>query len=264
MYKLYRQQNGQVQQVPVNTPEEDITPPNIEEAFPNPLQAKGEPNNLAPFVLQEQKQFDLIKENEGQQAKFQTSKLQNNNYQILNMEIQLTDSTAVQDYYYNDYNTTKNIGDALNAGVLFGSNTADVTKSKYYNIVYVNARCYVDASGVTSNFVISPSFMEFYASQKLTTGIGGGKIPRQIEANANSNETFSIGITGNQNGVQSFGVDVYNENAYYTQSADLKGIRSNGIYLKKVNLNFGGSINLSTVKLNVEVAYDQNTEGNNY
>ena len=40
MYRLYKSGNGQVQQVPINNPIEDE---GIEEQFPNPLEAKGNP-----------------------------------------------------------------------------------------------------------------------------------------------------------------------------------------------------------------------------
>lgn len=267
MYKLYRQNNGQVQQVPVNTPEEDTTPPSVEEAFPNPLEAKGEPNGVAPFVLQEERQFDLIKQNESQQAKFQTAKLQNNNYQILNFKIKPTDGTTSQDYYYQSYNSSVAVGTQCDDGVEFGTDGGDVAESKYYNLVYVNARCKIDASGVTSNFVISPSYIEFYALQKVPKQFSfklGGKIPRQIEAYSNSNNVSSFATTGDEYGVQSFGVDVYNENAYYSQSQDIKGIRCCGVALKQIYLNFGGSINISNIQIDVEIGYDLRTEGNNY
>ena len=50
----------------------------------------------------------------------------------------------------------------------------------------------------------------------------GGKIPRQIEAVGSGTTGPVITTEGTEWGVQSFGVDVYNENAYYTQTDDLK------------------------------------------
>ncbi len=263
MYKLYRQQNGQVQQVPVNTPEEDTTPPNIKEAYPNPLQAKGEPNGVAPFVLQEQKQFDLIKENETQQAKFQTNKLQFNNYQIFNMQIAPTDSATTDSKYRVNYNDAIAVGNPLDSGVMFGTDQADVTEAKYYNLVYANVRLGQDVAS-SSDLLVNPSYMEFYLMQKLPTGDFGGKIPRQIEAKNNSTGVSSIKINDEEYGVQSFGVDVYNENAYYTQTADLKGMRCCGVALKRIHLNFSSDVTLSAIRLNVELGYDLKTEGNNY
>ena len=262
MYKLFRQNNGQVEQVPVNQPVEDTTPPSVEEAFPNPLEAKGEPNGVAPFVLQEERQFDLIKKNESQQAKFQTAKLQNNNYQIINFRISPTDSVDVRNNYINDYNEATAVGTAMDAGIMFGTNTADVTKAKYYNIVYANAR--LSISGGSTPALSNPCFIEFYLMQKLPTGDFGGKIPRQIESVVNSTGVQSIVATGDEFGVQSFGVDVFNENAYYTQSPDLKGMRSIGVALKRINLKFESALDLANLKLDVEIGYDLKTEGNNY
>ena len=92
----------------------------------------------------------------------------------------------------------------------------------------------------------------------------GGKIPRQIEAVTGQSSTNSITATGTQYGVQSFGVDIYNENAYYTQTADLYGIRSIGLALKRIVLNFDGDINIGDLLIDIEVGYDLKTEGNNY
>ena len=259
MYRLYRTGNGQVKQVPVNDPVEDQ---GIEEKFPNPLEAKGENRNEAPFVEQQRRQFDLIKQNETDQAKFQTKKLQNSNYQIINFTFRPTDSGSSQDYFYADYNLTTAIGTALDDGVLFGTSTADVTKAKYYNIVYLNAR-YIDGISGVSSLLENPSFIEFYAMQKIPTGDFGGKIPQQIETVDNTNSALVIESNGVEY-AQAFGIDIYNENAYYSQSEDLKGIRTVGLALKRLSLNLGASRVLSGIRIDVEVGIDLNTEGNNY
>ena len=260
MYRLYKTGNGQVKQVPVNDPIEDQ---GINEKFPNPLEAKGENSNEAPFVEQQRNQFDLIKQNETQQAKFQTKKLQNSNYQIINFEIAPTDSAVSQEYYFADFNLLTAVGTAMDAGVLFGTNTADVTKAKYYNLVYMNVR-FAQDNQASTDFIVSPSYVEFYPMQKLPEGDFGGKIPRQIECLANSTGVSAISKSGTQYGVQSFGVDVYGENAYYTQSPDLKGIRCCGVALKRISLSMSTAIAIGNIRLSVELGFDLNTEGNNY
>ena len=261
MYRLYRSGNGQVQQVPINDPIEDER---IEEQFPNPLEAKGNQKDVAPFVLQQEKQFDLIKQNETQQARFQTKKLQNSNYQIINFRITPTDGVASQTFYIQDYNSATAVGTALDSGVLFGTSTADITKAKYYNIVYANAR-FTSAVALAGNVQLeNPSYTEFFLMQKIPNGDFGGKIPRQIEALANSVNTNGIIVTGTEYGVQSFGVDIYNENAYYSQSPDLKGMRCCGIALKEIGLAFNSAFAINNIQLDYEIAIDLNTEGNNY
>ena len=263
MYKLYRNPNGQVEQVPINNPIEDTTPPKVEEAFPDPLEAKGEPKGIAPFVIQQNKQFDIIKENEGQQAKFQTQKLQWNNYQIVNFQINVTDASTVQAYFVSDYNSATAVGVSLNDCIMFGTDTTGVDDAKYYNIVYVNAR--LNRSGDFNKKLQASSYVEFYTMKKLPNNpFYGCKIPRQIEAVTGQSSTNSITATGTQYGVQSFGVDIYNENAYYTQTADLYGIRSIGLALKRIVLNFDGDINIGDLLIDIEVGYDLKTEGNNY
>ena len=263
MYRLYKSGNGQVQQVPINDPIEDE---GIKEKFPNPLEAKGENSNEAPFVEQQRNQFDLIKANESDQARFQTKKLQNSNYQIINFLIKPTDSTASQAFFFNNYNdATVAPGTAMTSGVMFGTQDQDVTKAKYYNIVYANVRFNTDINTSSgNNFLVCPSYVEFYAMQKLPTGTFGGKIPRQIEAVTNQTGTSSITASGGDYGVQSFGVDVYNENAYYTQTNDIKGIRTCGVALKKIALNFDSALGINNIELSVEIGIDLNTEGNNY
>tara|TARA_Y100000401_G_scaffold38260_1_gene28830 strand:+ start:153 stop:929 length:777 start_codon:yes stop_codon:yes gene_type:complete len=258
MYKLYKNNKGRITQVPVaqNDPEEDLF-------FPDPLEAKGNVPDVAPFVIQQKQQFDLIKENETQQARFQTKKLQNSNYQLINFLIIPTDSTTTQNYYFNDYNASTAVGSGVDACVMFGTDTAGSDKAKYYNIVYANARFRYIQSG-TNEYLLPSSFIEFYPLQKIPGGNFPGKIPRQIEAKENNTGVQSLTISGTQYGVQSFGIDVYNENAYYAQSADLKGIRCCGIALKLINLNFANAIALNDIKLIVEIGYDQNTEGDNY
>ena len=258
MYKLYKNNKGRVTQVPVsqNDPEEDLF-------FPDPLEAKGNVPDVAPFVVQQKQQFDLIKENETQQAKFQTAKLQNSNYQIINFQIRPTDDVSSQAFYNNDYNLSTAVGTPLESGVLFGTSTKDVTEAKYYNIVYADVR-FSTTIGNNVEFIRPPSYVEFYPMQKLPTGDFGGKIPRQIEAVSDKTNLLTLSVGGTQFGVQSFGLDVYNSNTYYSQTKDIKGIRCCGVALKQIQLNFDVAITLSDIRLDVEIGYDLNTEGNNY
>jgi len=245
-------------QIDLGTAEKEDTQP-IE--TPRPL-AKGF-DGLPKFnELQEAQKKNMPKAMRSQVA-FQQKKLQYSNYQIINSNVSLTDSATSQSYYYANYNQAIAVGTQLDAGLMFGTSTADVSKAKYYNIVYINIR-YADAKDTASPFLHSPSFVEFYPMQKIPTGDFGGKIPKQIEADANSTGILAWNSEGVEYGVQSFGVDVYNENAYYTQSKDLKGIRCIGIALKRVQLNFSGATTISDIRLNIEIGYDLRTEGNNY
>ena len=200
------------------------------------------------------------------QVAFQQKKLQYNNYQIINFRIKPTDSSSSQAYYSNEYNKATAVGTALVDGVLFGSNTKDSDKAKYYNIIYANARFLTDPPPVVSStdFIVSPSFVEFYLMQKVPGGVFGGKIPRQIEAVKDETGLSSLTVTGTEYGVQSFGVDVRNENAYYQQSEKIKGMRACGVALSTIHLNFGAAITISEIALDLEIGIDLTTEGNNY
>ena len=114
MYKLYRQKNGQVKQVLVEPTDIPPAPPQSREdlnlKFPDPLDAKGldvEPT----FVEQQERQFDLIKQNETQQAKFQTQKLQQNNLQILNFELSAF-ATGSASFINESFNAATTVGNS--------------------------------------------------------------------------------------------------------------------------------------------------------
>ncbi len=100
--------------------------------------------------------------------------------------------------------------------------------------------------------------------QKIDTGAFGGKIPRQIEAIVDQTDVSVLNVSGTTFGVQSFGIDVYNENAYYTQTPNLMGMRACGVALKEIQLNFSEAIGINNISLQVELAIDLKTEGNNY
>tara|TARA_R110001599_G_scaffold324960_1_gene537012 strand:- start:130 stop:894 length:765 start_codon:yes stop_codon:yes gene_type:complete len=240
--------------------------------FLNPLgedrnEAKGEIRGEAPFVEQERRQFDLIKANESDQARFQTKKLQYSNYQIINFTLYPSSSAATQSYYNASFNEATAVGSPLTDGIMFGQNgpTAgiDNSEAKYYNIVYANLRYGVPTDGY---ILESPSFAEFYLMQKLAGGGNtlGGKIPRQIESVASGTTIQAISVDGTRDGVQSFGLDIYNENSYYSQTNQLVGMRSLGIALKQIQINLSANEVLSSIFLRGEIAIDLSTEGNNY
>lgn len=243
-------------QYDLGTPEEEVTDA-IE--TPRPL-SKGF-DGLPKFnELQEAQKKNMPKAMRAQVA-YQQKKLQYSNYQIVNFQIKPSDSATTLNYYFNNYNTSIAVGTAMTDGVLFGSNTKNSDRAKYYNIVYANIR-FDNAVGTVK--VDSPSYVEFYLMQKVPGGVFGGKIPRQIEAVKDETNLDALTVTGLEYGVQSFGVDVYNENAYYTQTTNLQGMRACGVALKDISLNFDTAVAKENIKLNVELAIDLTTEGNNY
>jgi len=246
-------------QLDVGTPQEDITDA-IE--TPRPL-SKGFDGMPKFNELKETQKKNMPKAMRSQVA-FQQKRLQYSNYQIINFRIIPTDSVSSQSYFIQEYNQAVAVGTAMTDGVLFGSNTKDSDEAKYYNIVYINARFNTPFMVAGNNFILSPSFVEFYLMQKVGGGVFGGKIPRQVEAVKDETNLSSLTVTGTEYGVQSFGVDIYNENTYYTQSPDLKGMRCVGISLKEIFLNFDTAIAINNIKIDIEIGIDLKTEGNNY
>ena len=249
-------------QIDIGSAEKDVTEPT---ETPYPL-AKGS-DGLPKFnELQEAQKKNMPKAMRTQVA-FQQQKLQYSNYQIVNSLIRPTDSVSSANYYQNTYNSGTAVGTALEDGIMFGTNTADDSRAKYYNIVYANIR-FAKISATVASLIQSPSYIEFYPIQKIGAGGGGvdfgGKIPRQIEAVDNQTNVTAFSSTGADNGVQSFGIDIYNENAYYTRTPDLKGIRCCGVALKEIFLNFGEAVVWGEIYLHLEIGIDLTTEGNNY
>lgn len=259
--KVYDDKFYMPKQYDVGTAEKDVTEPT---ETPTPL-AKGW-DGLPRFnELQDEQKKNMPKAMRTQVA-FQQKKLQWANYQIINFLIKPTDSASSDGYYFNEYNQAVAVGTACDNGLVFGTTGGDQSESKYYNIVYLNARIGY-AKDTSDTFLSPPSYVEFYPLQKVDSALAnklGGKIPRQTEAYSNSNNLLSLQLTGDEYGVQSFGVDVYNENAYYAQSKDLKGIRCMGLALKTISLNFSESTLLSALAIDIEIGYDLKSEGNNY
>lgn len=244
-------------QLDVGTPEEKATDA-IE--TPRPL-SKGF-DGLPKFNELEVAQKKNMPKAMRAQVAYQQKRLQYSNYQIVNFKILPSGSASSVTSYFNDYNQAVAVGTAMTDGILFGSNIKDSDTSKYYNIVYANARF---SQTTTAGINIEPSsFIEFYLMQKVGGGVFGGKIPRQIEAVTDSTNVDTFYSSGAEFGTQSFGIDIYNENAYYTQSPDLKGMRTTGVCLKQLVLNFDSALVEDKIEIMVELGIDLKTEGNNY
>jgi len=245
-------------QYDLGTPEEDVT-----DAIETPIPLSKGFDGMPKFnELNEAQKKNMPKAMRSQVA-YQQKRLQYSNYQIVNSLLRPTDSVTSQQYYYNTYNSGVAVGTAMTDGILFGSNVKDSDRAKYYNIVYANVR-FAKITATAVSLIQSPSYIEFYLMQKVPGGVFGGKIPRQIEAVDDQTNVTSFSSTGTDNGVQSFGIDIYNENAYYTQSPDLKGMRACGVSLKEIFMNFGEAVTWGDIYLHLEIGIDLKTEGNNY
>lgn len=244
-------------QISLGTAQKDVTEAT---ETPKPL-AKGY-DGLPQFnELQESQKKNMPKAMRAQVA-YQQKKLQYSNYQIINFRIVPSSVSATQSFYSAEFNEATGVGTALQDGVMFGIGAKNSDTAKYYNIVYANARLYT--AGDYTKSLQSASYIEFYPMQKVPAGVFGGKIPRQMEAVKDETGVDSITVTGSQFGVQSFGIDVEGENAYYTQTPDLQGIRCIGLALKRVMLHFSGDVDTDNIQLDIEIGYDLKTEGNNY
>tara|TARA_B100000809_G_scaffold237726_1_gene257775 strand:+ start:217 stop:999 length:783 start_codon:yes stop_codon:yes gene_type:complete len=246
-------------QYDLGTAEKDATD---EIETPIPL-AKGY-DGLPKFNTLQDNQKKNLPQTLRTQVAFQQESLQYNNYQVVNFLVSnFVAGTA--GYVYENFNLATAVGSSLNDTVMFsGISGGDNNDALYYNIVYANARM-TNGLGTTGEQIVSPSFITFYPIQKIAGGSSaGGKIPVQI-SNTSYDSGATITSSGTEYGVQSFGTDIYQENAYYTQSADLKGIRCIGIGLKLIYLTFSASIaDRSLLEIEIELGIDLKSGGSSY
>jgi len=245
-------------QYELGTPEKEAT-----DAIETPTPLSKGYDGLPKFNELNQAQKRNMPKAMRSQVAYQQKKLQYSNYQIVNFRIKPDASASTQDYFYQTYNVATAVGTALTDGVLFGSATKDSDKAKYYNIVYASAR-WSFINTTSTNFLLTPSLIEFYLLQKVGGGVFGGKIPRQIEAVKDETNLSSLTVNGTEYGNQQFGIDVLNPGVYYTPTNSMVGMRCCGVALKEINLNFQNAIALSDVGLDIELGIDLKTAGNNY
>jgi len=258
--KIFDDKFNMPTQLDVGTAEKEDTSPT---ETPYPL-AKGS-DGLPKFNALQDNQKKNLPQTLRSQVAFQQEALQYNNYQILNFSIVPTTSTTSQVYFNSSYNKATAVGSSLNETVMFsGISGGDNNDALYYNVVYANARYASALLPFTSVTLVAPSYIEFYPIQKIAGGSSaGGKIPVQI-SNTAYVSTTEITSSGTEFGVQSFGVDVYNENAYYTQSSDLKGIRCIGLALKEITLGFSATHPINNIQLDIEIGVDLKSGGSSY
>lgn len=250
MYKLYKQPNGQIKQVPINEPQEDLE-------FPNPLEAKGQEQTVAPFVLQEQKQFDIIKENETQQARFQTKAINQNSLQVFNFNVS-TIATGSDATIFREYNTTVEQGNVTDC-IMFGVDSLN-DKALYYNIKDI--KCNLNIGNANSE--LDPdSYVQFYLLQNTTgTSSLGQKIPRQDKLNGTSSGTVTFTTTGAKQGFQYVQTDIVSDSV--NVASGTQGLRASGLALKTILINFGASETLDNVNIDFQVYVDINSASAQY
>lgn len=252
MYKLYKQPNGQLKQVPINEPQEDLQ-------FPNPLEAKGQEQTVAPFVIQEQKQFDIIKENESQQARFQSKQLNQNNLQVFNFRLSdLTTSTS-NSAFKGNYNVTQTTGNVTDCIMFAESLSSD--KAIYYNIL--DLKCNLRYGGNAN--LERESYVEFYLLENIpssTTSIGR-KISRKQNVRGTSSGTITWSTSNAEQNYQSITTNISQDNTNVTTMLG-NGYRASGLALKRIDLNFRANEDISTVELQFYVTVDINSASTVY
>ena len=249
MYKLFRNKNGTVTQVEV--PQEED----------NNIMSKGNDNIIVPdFVKQQENQFEVIKQNQTEQAKFQSLQANQTELQIFNFVIgNLSDNVSAL-AFKNNYNTTPTTGPVNNC-VMFAGELTD-EKALFYNVV----DCKIGLQYSGSANLTPDSYVEFYLVERnpATNSVVGRKIPRiQQLRGAGSGNTVSFTTAGSQNLYQSFSTNVGADvnNIPYIEKG---GYRTSGVALKRIDLNFGQNEDISNMSLRVQLTVRASTGGTVY
>ena len=244
MYKLYRKPNGQIEQVPINNNDDLFN--DLENL--DPMEAKGSDLVRPEFLAQEERQFDLIKQNETQQAQFQSKQLNFNDLQVFNATFTDSSWSTNASYIrkqYNDTETTGNLSDSIGFNDGFGT---------YYNIVNIEVNLY---NTVNNNVRLGEdSYVQFYLCQNdgtASTLNTGQKIPRQTSLNADGGTvTWTTG--GPKQSYQYVSVPLTGTSQMVPSNS--LGLSSSGLALKTVFLQSTAIEDWTTMRLELMVYVD--------
>ena len=255
MYKLYRKPNGQIEQMPINENE------NVFDDLENldPMEAKGSDLIKPQFLVQEEKQFDLIKENETQQARFQSQQLNQSDLQIFNFNLSDFSADTSVGTFKEDYNTIATTGNVTDCVMFAQSLNND--KAIYYNILDIKCNL---RYGSTANLE-TESYVEFYLLENIpssTTSLGR-KIGRKQNVRGTSSGTISWETANAQNNYQSLTTNISQDNNNITPMLN-NGYRASGLALKRLSLDFRQAENLSQMILQFFVTVDLNSASTVY
>ena len=255
MYKLYRKPNGQIEQVPINDNE------NVFDDLENldPFEAKGSDLVKPQFLVQEEKQFDLIKENETQQAKFQSKQLNQSNLQVLNFNVSDFSAQTSSAKVSENYNQTVTTGNVTNCVMFAESLTND--KAIYYNILDI--KCNLQY-GANAN-LLAESYVEFYLLENIASGTTslGRKIARKQNVRGTSSGTITWGTANAQQNYQYITTNISKDTNNVTTMIG-NGYRTSGLALKRIDINTAQAENPSAMELNFLVTVDINSAGTVY
>ena len=237
MYKLFINKNGTVTQVEV--PQEEN----------NNIMSKGNDNIIVPdFVKQQENQFEVIKQNQTEQAKFQSKQLNFNDLQVFNATFTDSSWSTNASYIrkqYNDTETTGNLSDSIGFNDGFGT---------YYNIVNIEVNLY---NTVNNNVRLGEdSYVQFYLCQNDGTSATlntGQKIPRQTSLNADGG-TVVWTTGGPKQNYQYVSAPLTGTSQMIPSNS--MGLSSSGLALKTVFLQSTAIEDWTTMRLELMVYVD--------
>ena len=180
------------------------------------------------------------------------------NLQVFNFNLSSFSSDTSQVFFGQNYNQTVTTGNVTDC-VMFGVDSIN-NKAKYYNVVDIKSDLRVGSNAFTR----PDSYIQFYPLENIdgsTTSLGR-KIPRRAPINGTSSGTITFTTTGGQAEYQSTTSTLGNDSVSVTTSG--KGIRCSGIALKRIQLNFDTTEDLSVMSIDVYVYVDITSVSSTY
>jgi hypothetical protein len=180
------------------------------------------------------------------------------NLQVFNFNLADFSSSTSSGAFFEEYNETVTTGNVTNC-IMFNVDSIN-NKASYYNIVDIKANL------LSPNLVTldSDSYVEFYLLENIegsTTSLGR-KIPARAPVNGTSSGTVTWTTTGAKQGFQYTSLQVAQDPINIPQNT--KGIRTSGLALKSIKLDFRASEDLSVMSLNFIVYVDITSVSNSY
>lgn len=181
------------------------------------------------------------------------------NMQVFNFSLNPGLSGTVSSAFEN-YNTTVTAGNVTDC-IMFNVESLN-NKASYYNIIDIKANVLRTDGNRTG--LLSDSYVLFYLLENIETSTSslGRKIPRRAPLNGTSSGTVTWTTNDATTEYQFVKVDVLSDSVNIPSR--LQGLRTSGLALRTIDLNFQDAEDLSLIRFNFSVYVDVSSVSNSY
>lgn len=182
------------------------------------------------------------------------------NMQVFNFNVNPGFTSTTDTFAYAVYNTTSTTGNVTDC-VMFNVDSIN-NKASYYNIKDIKVTCFRNDGNRLS--LSGNSYVEFYLLENIegsTTSLGR-KIPRRAPVNGTSSGTITWSTTGATQEYQYIKTNVSSDSVNIP--SDIQGLRTSGLALRTIDLNFTEAENTTLIRFNFQVFVDVTSVSNSY